>query len=141
MRSRIDFIADRIEINLAESGTQIALAWNIWPDGAVRDPVTGQFPGTPTPGQAGVPALLHFVSASSTVRQFAEIQTGDCMVDLSPKLDLKGKDGLTFWLPSGADGTMEQWSNKPISQELAVFWDTIQCGRKLWQTVLLRKAT
>ena len=109
MRSRIDFIADRIEINLAESGTQIALAWNIWPDGAVRDPVTGQFPGTPTPGQAGVPALLHFVSASSTVRQFAEIQTGDCMVDLSPKLDLKGKDGLTFWLPSGADAAAGAW--------------------------------
>ena len=141
MRSRIDFIADRIEANLEESGTQIVLVWNIWPAGAVRDAVTGQYPGAPTPGRVCVPALLHFVSASSQVRQFAEIQTGDCMVDLSPKLDLKGKDGLAFLLPSGSDGALEEWSNKPISQELAVFWDTIQSGRKLWQTVLLRKAT
>ena len=48
--------------------------------------------------------------------------------------------GPSWLLPTGADGALETWSNKPISQQLAAHWDTLQGGRKLFQTVLLRKA-
>ncbi len=141
MRSRIDFIASRMEANLEESGTRIMLAWNIWPANTPRDPVSRQFIGTPSPGREEVNAFLHFVSATASVRQFNEIQVGDCIVDLSATLDLTNRDGLTFLLPSGPGGRVESWSNKPISSQLASYWDALQSGTRVCQTVLLRRST
>jgi len=145
MRSRIDFIADRVEGNLEESGTPIVLAYNIWPSAAVRDPVTNLFPGNPQPARTPVRAFLHFVGATSVVRQFNEIQMGDCIADISPKVDLTNRDGLVYLLPTGpvvnGESSLETWSNKPLSSQLAAFWDTQQGGRRLFQTVLLRKST
>ena len=141
MRSRIEFIAGRVEGNLDESGTPIVLAWQVWPADAVPDPVTRLRSGTPTPRRETVNAFLHFVSATSAVRQFNEIQVGDCIADLSPSVVLPGRDGLAYLLPTGPDGALETWSNKPLSSQLAAFWDTQQGGVRLFQTVLLRKAT
>ena len=141
MRSRIHFIADRVEGNLEESGTPIVLTYNIWPADAVRDPVTNLFPGDPQPGRTPVKALLHFISATSAVRQFNEIQMGDCIADISPKVNLTHRDGLSFLLPTGPNGELETWSNKPLSSQLAAFWDTQQGGQRLFQTVLLRRST
>ena len=141
MRSRIDFIAGRVETNLDESGTPIVLAYNRWPEGVVRDPVTNLYPVDPQPVRTPVNALLHFIGATSVVRQFNEIQMGDCIADLSPKVNLRSLDGLCYLLPTGQNGELEPWSNKPMSSQLAAFWDTQQAGRRLFQTVLLRKST
>lgn len=140
MRSRINFVAGRVESNLAESGTCITLAWNIWPPNAVRNAVTNLYPGSPGLGREEIKAFLHYVSATSQVRQFNEIQVGDAIMDFSPKVNLVGRDGLTFLLPTGPDNALEMWTNKPMSSQLARMWDAQQAGVKLYQTVLLRKA-
>jgi hypothetical protein len=141
MRTRIAFIGGRMEGALASVGTPIVLTWNAWPAGAVRDPVTNTFMGTPTTQREEIKALLHFVSATASVRQFAEIQQGDCIADISPKVVLQGRDGLSFLLPTGPNNGWETWMNRPLSSELAVFWNAMHAGVKVFQTVLLRKAT
>jgi hypothetical protein len=47
---------------------------------------------------------------------------------------------LVYLLPTGVNDALEQWENKPISTQLATYWDTIQGGKRLFQTVLLKKA-
>lgn len=147
MRTRIDFVAGRMAHNLEESGTRIVLVSRTWPPGATRDPVTQVYTGNPTEVREEIRAFLHFISASSSVRQFNEIQVGDCMVDMSPSVVLTGRDGLSFLLPTGAipagggEPALETWSNKPVSSQLAAYWDTMQSGRRVVQTVLLRRAT
>lgn len=141
MRSRISFIAGRIRGNLAQSGTPITLVWNTWAPDAVRDPVSQVYTTPPTEQRREVRALLHFVSATAQVRQFNEVAVGDCIVDLAPDVTLRGLESLRFLLPTGPDGAAEEWTNKPISTQLATFWDTLQQGQRLFQTVLLRKAT
>jgi hypothetical protein len=140
MRSRIDFIESRIAGNLESSGTPITLVWNVWAPNAVRDTVTHLYPGTPTVTRETTGAFLHFVSATTQVRQFNEVQIGDAIADISPKINLAGRDGLTFLLPTGPCGDWQTWTNKPVSSQLAVFWDTLMAGRQLYQTVLLRRA-
>ena len=140
-------MAGRMEANLEESGMRIVLVSRTWPPGSERDPVTQVYTGTPTEVREEVRVFLHFVSASSSVRQFNEIQVGDCIVDMSPAVVLTGRDGVSFLLPTGAtpagggEPALETWSNKPISTQLAAYWDTMQSGRRLHQTVLLRRAT
>ena len=145
MRSRIKFVANRVEHNLQESGTPVVLVWSEWPAGSVRDGVTNVMGGTPTEMRLETGAFLHFVNATSQVRQFNEVQVGDAIADISPKIELTGKDGLVFLLPTGPMSagrpTLETWSNKPMSSQLATLWDTLQSGVRLYQTVLLRKAT
>ena len=123
MRSRIDFIADSIAGNLEESGTPIVLAWNVWPSDSVRDAVTNVPSGSPTEAREDIGAFVHFVGASSAT------------------INLIGRDGLVFLLPTGPLGALEKWTNKPMSSQLAAFWDTMQAGRRLFQTVLLRRGT
>lgn len=141
MRSRVKFVARRIPGNLKQSGTPVTLVWNVWPADAVRDPVTQLFSGTPTESRETVQAFLHFVNATSAVRQFNEIQVGDCIVDLSPSVVLTGRDGLAWLLPTGPNGALETWTNKPMSSQLAALWDTMQGGTRLYHSVLLRRGT
>jgi hypothetical protein len=140
MRSRISFIQARIRGNLEESGTEIVMQWNEYgsPD---TDPVTGARIATPTQNQCTIRAFVHFVSASSVIRNFTEIETGDAILDLAPEVTLRNKDGLTFLLPTGESGCLEPWTNKPMSEHLARYWDAMAGGRKLYQTVLVRRAT
>ena len=140
MKSRIAFIAGRIRGNLEESGTPVTLVWNTWPADAVRDPVSQMFTTPPAEQRREVRAFLHFVNATAQVRQFNEVQVGDCILDLAPDVTLRGLETLRFLLPTGDGGAPEEWTNKPISTQLATFWDTLQQGQRLFQTVLLRKA-
>ena len=141
MRSRIDFVAGRVATNLDESGTEVTLLWNAYAAGADVDPVTQVVSGTPTPQSECIQAFLHFVSASSAVRQFNEIQIGDCLMDISPEVDLTGRSGLVFILPTGPHLSGQQWTSKPVSAELSAAWDVMQGNRRLFQTILLRKGT
>ena len=140
MRARIKFICARVGTNLEQSGTSVRLAYNSWPANTPRDRVTNPFLGTATVQNQQVQAFIHFVTAPSTVRQFNEIEIGDAILDLALSLNLRGLDGVVYLLSTGADGAHEQWENKPISTKLATYWDTIQGGKRLFQTVLLKKA-
>jgi len=136
MRSRIDFIAERVESNLEESGTDVVVNWNEWPANAALDPVTQARTGTPTARTETLRAFLHFIQPSaSVIRQFDEIETGDCLLEYSPEVTLEGRDSLRFII----EGV--EWSAKPMSQHLRETWDAVFAGRRLFKTLLLKRST
>ena len=136
MRTNIEFISQRIGENLAESGTDILLTWDEYPADSPLDDVTQTPQGTPTHQQKCVKGFVHFVQASttSTVKQFNEIETGDCIVDLAPDVEIDGKINLRLVIAG------ETWCPKQISDKLGRSWDVVAQGRRLYRTVLLRKA-
>jgi len=136
MRSNLEFILQRIGENLAESGTDILLTWDEYPPDTPVDEVTQTPQGTPTQNQKCVKGFVHLVQAStmSTVKQFNEIETGDCIVDLAPDADIDGKLNLRFIIAG------ETWCPKQISDKLGRAWDVVVQGQRLYRSVLLRKA-
>ena len=136
MRTRIDFIATRMAEFTAGIGCDVVLAWQA---PAANVPLTVDLvDGAPTvpmvPLTETVQALLYFVSATTQLRQFAEIQAGDCIATFNPDTVLKGRDSLRFII----DG--EEWSSKPVSEQLSSYWGRA-ANLKLYQVVLLRKGT
>ena len=136
MRTNLQFILQRLGENLAESGTDILLAWDEYRPGTPLDDVTQTPNGTPTPQQQVIKGFVHLVQAStmSTVKQFNEIETGDCIVDLSPDAPIDGKVNLRFVIAG------ETWAPKQISDKLGRVWDVVAQGQRLYRSVLLRKA-
>lgn len=130
------FILQRLGENLAESGTDILMIWEDYPPGTPLDDVTQTPNGTATPQQKPVKGFVHLVQAStmSTVKQFNEIETGDCIVDLSPDEAIDGKFNLRFIIAG------ETWAPKQISDKLGRAWDVVAQGQRLYRSVLLRKA-
>ena len=143
MRTRVDFMAARLPIALATVGCDVGLTWQTWASGSgvsgsganEPDAVDGLCSGTPISHTETVRALVHFAGGSTQLRQFTEIEAGDCLLDLSPEVVLRGRAGLRFTIAG------EEWSMKPISSALAQIWDVQVANQKLFQTVLLRKAT
>ncbi|MDE2105481.1 MAG: hypothetical protein KGL39_50100, partial [Patescibacteria group bacterium] len=84
--------------------------------------------------QLVVKAMLYYVSATTQIRQFTEIQAGDCIATFNPGLELKGKESLRFVI----DG--QEWSSKPVSEQLSSHWG-VAANLKLYQVALLRKGT
>lgn len=145
MRSNLAFISTRIGVNLAESGTNVLISWRAWPSNSTLDPVTQSRTGTPTTQTMRAQAFLHFpeIKANSVVRQFNEIEAGDCIADFSADVALDGLDSLTFTFlnPDGTPIDGSVWVTKPISERLARSWGAIIQGARLFRTVLLRRQT
>ncbi len=136
MRQNLSFIQHRMAINLAESGTDIVLTWNTWPDGTQRDAVTGAMQGTPIPQTATVKGFVHYIQPATTVpRLFNETEAGDCIIEVAPDAPLDGKEDLVFTIAG------QKWVAKAISDQLATTWDATVRGQKLYRSVLLRKQT
>lgn len=140
MRSRPDFIHQRVCENLAEGGgnvTDIVMLWREWPADSVKDPVTGSRSGTPVERNQVLRGLVHFVSPTSTaqVRQHAEVEVGDCIVDFAPDAPIDLKLEPRFII---AD---RQWMQKPINGTLGQSWDALVGNRKMFRTLLLTLAT
>jgi len=139
MRTRIDFIADARMPDVRETiGSDVELVWTgfVVPAGQTPAPdlVDGLPPGTPTPKREKVKAFLYFVSATTQVRQFAEIRAGDCIAAFAPELDLKNRNSLRFLIKG------EEWSSRPVSEELSRYW-CMAANLTLHQVALLRKGT
>ena len=141
MRTRIDFIAGRVKEFTEGIGCDVVLAWRAPGSGVLGSGVA--IPLDPVDGAPTVPmidrsetvrALLYFVGATTQIRQFAEIQAGDCIATFDPDLDLKGKDSLRFQING------EEWSSKPVSEQLSSYWG-MAANLKLYQVVLLRRGT
>ena len=99
------------------------------------DPVMGA-DGTPTPHREVIKAFLHFIRpASSVIRQFTEIETGDCVIEYSPEIRLEGRQELRFII----EGI--EWSAKPMSEDLREVWDSVFAGRRLYTVLLLKRST
>jgi hypothetical protein len=136
MRTRIDFIATRMPVATDSIGCDVTLAWKQPAAGQVlaRDPVDGAPTVPMTDARETVKALLYFVSATTQMRQFTEIQAGDCIATFNADTQLKGRESLRFLI----DG--EEWSSKPVSEQLSSYWGRA-ANLKLYQVVLLRKGT
>lgn len=114
--------------------TPVVLLWNET-TGGTANPVTGAvIGGTTTTRQETVYGSPHFAPASAVQRTHAEVQTGDCILDLAPDLVLTGRPGLRFVIGG------RTYVPKTPSEALATSWDAVVGGVKLTQTVLLRLA-
>jgi hypothetical protein len=132
-------LAKRAALALATKGgpaTPVTLKWIEWTGATTTDPVTGSKLGTKVDKTSTVNAFVHFVQPAATgVRQFNEIEHGDCIVDFSPDAPLDGKEELRFEIAGAL------WVQKTVGRTLATTWDTLVGGQKIFRTVLLRKAT
>jgi len=146
-------IVEEFGAAVAGAGTDVQISWQVWPAGTTVDAVTQSNIGPTVGGVAQLPtiqtqiarALIHFPEpgANSSVRQFNEVEIGDCIVDFGQDVKLEGKTGLSFLFldrqGNPIDGQV--WVPKPTSERLARTWGAIVQGVKLWRRVLLRKAT
>jgi hypothetical protein len=134
MRTNLDFIESRIAGNLEESGTDIVLSWREF-TGATTTDINGSTLGTSVQKTETVKGFVHFPQiATSQVRQFNEVESGDCIVDFAGDVELDGRVGLQFVIAG------EMWVLKQVGDKLARSWDAVANGRKLIRTVLLRKS-
>lgn len=96
----------------------------------------GSYPDTvPVSGTAR--ALVHFVQPlKSGVRQFAEVEAGDVILDLA-------HDGVPA--PEGAAGLRciidgKTYVQKEAGKELAQYWDLVVGGERMMRTMLMTLA-
>ena len=136
MRSNLAFIVSRIASNLAESGTDITLGWDVM-TGGTFDPVKQTtVGGTLTRPTSTVKGFIHFVQiARQGVLHFNEFEQGDCIVDLAPAAAVDGLTNLRFTIAG------ERWVAKDLGAKLAKTWDVVAQGQRLYRSVLLKKAT
>lgn len=135
MRSNIGKIATRVGLNLKKSGTDVVLKWKEWTGTPTVDPTTESEIGESTDQTETVQGFVHYIQATTSLRQFGEVEVGDCIVDLHQDVDIDGKQSLVFII----DG--EEWKQKQIGDKLAKYWAVMAQGQKLFRTVLLRKTT
>lgn len=75
----------RVQLRAKACGTPVTLKWTEWPQGEPAiDPTTGAASGNGgVEKECTVKAMVHFVAPATTAyRAFAEVQAGDCIVDL-----------------------------------------------------------
>ncbi len=125
----------RMLSRMQQLGTPVIVRWAIIAD-AVLDPTTGAQLGALTVASQTIRAFVHFVAPiTSGIRQFAEVEAGDVIVDFPPGINLDGKKQLTFEI----GGIV--FVQKEAGEKLAAYWDTMFSGDKLCRTLLLRKQT
>jgi len=145
----VNRIEEAICTQLEEAGTDVLVTWEAYPEGTTIDPVTQSevLPegGAVIPMQMTVRALLHFPQpvGNTAVRQFNEVEVGDCIADFHQDVELDGKAKLQFVFldECGEPIDGQKWVVKPIGEKLAQSWDAVVGGQRLMRTVLLRKAT
>lgn len=116
------------------AGTAITLRW-VERSGGELDPTTGaMLGGTATSREATVRGFVHYVGATTSLRQFREVEVGDAIVDLPPDATVDGLPELRVEI-GGAT-----WVPKDTGERLQRFWDAIEQGQRLTRTLLLRKA-
>ena len=146
-------IVQELGQTLAASGTKVQITWLAWPAGTTVDAVTQSQVGPTVDGEVQGPAvqrqvaraMVHFPEpgANSSVRQFQEVEIGDCIMDFGQDVSLDGKTGLSFLIldPEGNPLDGQVWVPKPTGERLARTWGAVVQGVKIWRRVLLRKAT
>jgi hypothetical protein len=143
VRTNLPFLKFRQAVNLAETGTDVRIEWTAYTGTVTVDPVTQATIGTSARMTMVARAFAHFVQvATSQVRQFNEVEAGDCILDFAADVSLEGKVDLVFTLldqygqPIG-----NSWVPKQVSDRLGQTWDVVVGGQRLYRSVLLRKQT
>lgn len=140
----------RTEIQLAYLGGLAESVGVTWRSvvGGTRNGVTGEYEGgTATVRTGTLRAFGLEEPARAVTRQFAEIQTGDLLLDLPPEAVIELADGSTVELTAVAQWQPRfQWGGreyvqKELGTELRTAWVARAGGVDLGQTILLRPAT
>lgn len=149
----MSMVVGELGATLAGAGTDVRITWQVWLAGTTVDAVTQSPIGPTVDGIVQQPTiqtqiargLVHFPEpgANSAIRQFNEVEIGDCIIDFGQDVNLEGKLGLSFLLLDRQGNPLDgqAWVPKPTSERLARTWGAVVQGVKLWRRVLLRKAT
>jgi hypothetical protein len=115
---------------LLNSGT-VKVHWDS-SDGPTDRNVESTYPD-PVAEEQDLPALIHYVSVRTVVREFGEFQAGDAIVTFDPGFDFAGKKALWFELPDG-----KQYVQQMEGKRVMEFWDVVLGGVPATKTLLLR---
>lgn len=148
--TNLSFIKHRMALRLSGTvdiagGTEVPVTW-VDTSGGTLDTVTGALVGgVQTPASGVIRALGVEEPARSVVRQFAEIQTGDVLLEVDAAGLVTKGDGSTVALDD-LDEPRFQWGGswyvqKEVGAALAATWNAVVAGQKLYRTLLLRRAT
>lgn len=134
----------------------VTVLWTAFPGGAL-DPVTGAQVGGESQEWSGtMSGLVHQVGAETKLRQFAEIQVGDQLLDIDPagQIAVMGYATLASGtMPTGGtvalddlDGVRFQidgnlYTESDIGEGLAQAWNVLFGDQRLVRTLHLRTAT
>jgi hypothetical protein len=82
-------------------------------------------------------ALVHFIQpTTSSLRQFAEVQIGDVIVDFPHDAKIPAQtSGAKFYI----EGNPNTWVQKQVGKDLAEAWDLIVDSGRVMRTFLLTK--
>lgn len=154
--TNLAFIKHRCQLRLAGTvnmagGSDIIVQW-MQTDGGTPDPVTGAQAGAVQTPVSGVMRALGAEEPARTVlRQFAEIQAGDLILETDPSglvtiLPNQTQSGTVALDDLAGKGVRFEWGGRlyaqaEIGEELALAWSVIIANQKLYRTLLLRRAT
>ena len=148
--TNLSFIEHRLALRLRGTvniagGTSVLVTW-IDTAGGTLDVASGALVGgVQTPASGVLPALGIEEPARSVVRQFAEIQAGDLLLEVDAAALVTRPDGSTVALDT-LDGPRFTWGDTVYAQKeagtgLVTGWNALVANRKLYRTLLLRRAT
>lgn len=133
------FMKHRLDVAHSSSGegraTPIVLKWLDYTDATRDETYHSLNSGTATLMSGVVNGVVHVVGATTSLRQWSEIQTGDAIIDFAPDVDLSGKEGLRFEFGG------KLWAQKNIPDQLVAAWDVIERGETFEQTIVVSIAT
>jgi hypothetical protein len=141
MRTNLRRDERRIAIAAKKVGNTITMKWTTWSAAKpAADPSTGASLTTvsshPVESSATFKAFFYEIAPSqSAYRAYAEVQTGDAIMELPSSVSIDGLEN-PYFIVNG-----EKWVQKEMGGELTKSWDGTVGDRKLLRGVLLRKAT
>ncbi len=150
MRTRIAFAAHRAALALAGAGSAADTLEVRWVEvtGGTLDPGTGgRDGGTRTQKTGTLRALSLQEPPSSILRTYAEVETGDLILDTDPAGTVTLPDTTTTTLDaiSAHAPTFlyhgRAYVQKKIGEGLSAAWDVSVAGVRCFRTLLLRPAT
>jgi hypothetical protein len=129
------YIKNRIRLAIErDAGTEVTVCWTTWSGGAATDPVTGGYAESGEDHSETVKALVHEVNATTSIRQHAEVEVGDLMLDFTGTVDWSDRENVRFVVNG------KTYVQKQIGSRLATALGTWVGGVNLMQTVVLRPA-
>jgi hypothetical protein len=154
METNVAFAQRRMAMKLGGRGgpsSALQVRWTETTGGQV-DAVTGALIGGEEREVSGtLRGCVHETEAKSVIRQMAEIQVGDLLLDLSPLARVtRYADGLEVSLESLQDqgvrfehpmGSGRWYMQANVGERLAQAWRVTVGDQELVRTMLLRKAT
>lgn len=120
------------------NSADVTVIWNAASTAGVNPNLEDSYV-TPAPTSGTWPAMVHYVQpTTSGIRQFAEIQPGDVIVDFEASLPVPdGAKGATFKI----EGNPKTWVQKNVGQDLADAWELVVGGQRVMKTFLLTSQT